>query len=174
MKSDNDIRHMTVHWTRAQPAVGRFVRSFVRNPTEAEDVLQEVALVIVDRYDSYDFQQPFIGWALGIARRVVWSHLRKKYRNQDLVLTDAVDKVAAAFEQLDPHAQRMKDALSLCIQKVQGTGRDALRLRYEEGFELEQIGAKLGKTANSIGVLLHRVRTTLRECVQRQLSTEQA
>lgn len=174
MTDNQHIKRMTVDWTRAEPSVERFVRSFIRDSAEAEDVLQEVALVIVDRYSSYDATQPFIGWALGIARRVVWTHLRHTYRDRDLILTDAIDHVASAFEKLDPHVQDMKDALAHCVGKVRGQGRRALLLRYEEGLELKQIADRLGKSASSIGVLLYRVRSALRECTTRRLTAEKA
>lgn len=174
MTNSENIRQMTVDWTQAEPSVGRFVCSFIRDSAEAEDVLQEVALVIVDRYSSYDSMQPFIGWALGIARRVVWTHLRNKYRDRDLIREDAIDQVSAAFERLDPHVQDMKDALAHCVRKVGGEGRRVLLLRYEEGLELKQIAERLGKSANNIGVLLYRVRSALRGCIDRRLSSEKA
>ena len=172
MTDNQHIKRMTADWTRAEPSVGRFVRSFIRDSTEAEDVLQEVALVIVDRYSSYDSTQPFIGWALGISRRIVWTHLRNKYRDRDLIRKDAIDQVSAAFERLDPHAQHMKDALAHCVKNVGGKGRRVLLLRYEEGLELKQIAERMGKSANNIGVLLYRVRSALRECIDRRLSAE--
>jgi RNA polymerase sigma-70 factor (ECF subfamily) len=171
MANNQHIKRMTADWVRAEPSVGRFVRSFIRDSTEAEDVLQEVALVIVDRYSSYDATQPFIAWALGISRRVVWNHLRNKYRGQDQVLQDAIDYVSSAFVGIDPHVQDMKDALAHCVEKVSGESRRALLLRYEEGLELKQIAERLRKSSSSIGVLLHRVRSALRECMKRRLST---
>ena len=172
MTDNQHIKRMTADWTRAEPSVGRFVRSFIRDSTEAEDVLQEVALVIVDRYSSYDSTQPFIGWALGISRRVVWAHLRSSYRVRDQELKDAIDQVSSAFEKLDPHVQDMKDALAHCVEKVSGEGRRALLLRYEEGLELKQIAERLRKSASAISVLLYRVRSALRECIDRRLSVE--
>lgn len=174
MTHNQNIKRMTVDWTRAEPSIGRFVRSFIRDSAEAEDVLQEVAVVIVDRYCSYDSTQPFIGWALGIARRVVWTHVRNKYRDRDMKLNDAINHVSRAFERLDPHVQDMKDALAHCVEKVGGEGRRVLLLRYEEGLELKQIAEHLGKSANNIGVLLYRVRSALRECIDRRLSTGEA
>jgi len=174
MTDNQHIKRMTTDWTRAEPSVGRFVRSFIRDSTEAEDVLQEVALVIVDRYSSYDSTQPFIGWALGISRRVVWTHLRNKYRDRDQVLQDAIDHVSSAFERLDPRVQDMKEALIHCLEKVSGGGRRALLLRYEEGLELKQIACRLGKSASAVSVLLYRVRSALRECIDRRLSAEKA
>jgi len=174
MTDNHQIKRMTADWTRAEPSVGRFVRSFIRNCTEAEDVLQEIALVIVDRYSSYDSTQPFIGWALGISRRVVWTHLRNSYRVTDQELKDAIDQVSIAFEKLDPHVQDMKDALAHCVEKVSGEGRRVLLLRYEEGLELKQIAERLRKSASAISALLHRVRSALRECIDRRLSAEKA
>ena len=174
MTDNQHIKRMTVDWTRAEPSVERFVRSFIRDSVEAEDVLQEVALVIVDRYSSYDSTQPFIGWALGIARRVVWTHLRHTYRDRDLICKDAIDHVSSAFEKLDPHVQDMKDALGHCVEKVSGERRRALLLRYEEGLELKHIADRLGKSASATSVLLYRVRSALRECINRRLTAEKA
>jgi len=174
MTDRQNIKQMTVDWTRAEPSIDRFVHSFIRDSVEAEDVLQEVALVIVDRYSSYDSTQPFLGWALGIARRVVWAHLRKKYRDRDLILNDATTHVSGAFEKLDSQVQDMKDALAHCMGKVGGEGRQALLLRYEEGLELKQIAHRLGKSVTAAGVLLYRVRCALRECIDRRLRAETA
>ena len=172
MEHQDALRRLTIDWTRAQTSVGRFIRSFVRDRGEAEDILQQVALVIVDRYETYDPDRPFLGWALGVARRVVWTHLREKYRDREVQITAAIEQVAEAFERLDPHAEPMKDALAGCVGKVRGHGRQALLLRYVEGLELKQIGERLGKSPSHVGVLLHRVRNALRERIQRRLAME--
>jgi hypothetical protein len=52
MQDSNRIQRMAIEWTRAQPSVGRSIRSFVRDRAQAEDLLQEVALVIVDRFEN--------------------------------------------------------------------------------------------------------------------------
>jgi RNA polymerase sigma-70 factor (ECF subfamily) len=172
MQESDTIRRMTIEWTRAQPSVSRFIRSFVRDRAQAEDLLQEVALVIVDRFETYQPERPFIGWALGIARRVVLTHLRATYRDRRVEYSDAVDRVADSFERLEPQAEAMKDSLAQCIGNVHGRSHQALLLRYTEGLELRQIAERLGMTANNVGVLLHRVRTSLRECVERKLRQE--
>lgn len=172
MQDSDAIQRMTIEWTRAQPSVGRFIRSFVRDRAQAEDLLQEVALVIVDRFETYEPDRPFVGWALGIARRVVLTHLRKVYRDRQVEFSDAVEQAADAFQRLDPQTEAMKDSLAHCIGNVRGRSRQALLLRYTEGLELKQIAERLGMTAGNVGVLLHRVRTSLRECVERRLRLE--
>ena len=68
----------------------------------------------------------------------------------------------------------MKDAPAHCIEKVSGEGRRALLLRYEEGLGLKKIAECLRKSASAISVLLYRVRSALRECIDRRLSAEKA
>ena len=171
--SDSDfIQRMTIEWTRTQPSVGRFVCSFLRDRAEADDVLQEVALVIVEKFDDWDPERPFVAWALGIARRVVLTHLRARYRSSKVELSDAVDLVAASYEKLEPQAELMKDSLADCLGQVRGQSRQVLALRYTDGLELNQIAEQLGMTASNVGVLLHRVRAALRKCVDQRLKSE--
>ena len=172
MQDSDAIKRMTIQWTRAQPSVGRFIRGFVRDRAEADDVLQEVALVVVDRFETYDDSRPFIAWALGIARKVVLSHLRTAYRDRKVEFSDAVNHVADAFERLEPQSEAMKDSLADCIESVRGRSRRALALRYTEGLELKHVAERMGMTPSNVGVLLHRVRAGLRDCIQRRMETE--
>ena len=172
MSNSDSVKRMTIEWTRAQPSVGRFVGSFLRDRAEAADVLQEIALVIVEKFEQWDPEQPFVGWALGIARRVVLAHLREKYRDRRVEFSDAIDQVALSFERLEPQAELMKDSLADCLGQVRGQSRQVLSLRYTDGLELKQIAGQLGMTASNVGVMLHRVRAALRKCVDQKLKAE--
>lgn len=171
MDDSEAIKRLTVEWTKAQPAVARFVRSFVRHQADADDVLQEVALTIVDRFESYDPSRPFIGWALGVARNLVKAHFRKQLRRPANVDDEtAVDRVAAAFEVLQPELEDMKEALSECIERVPAAERRILSMQYEEELKPAAIAEKVGKTPNHVAVLLHRVRVELRKCVEGKMT----
>ena len=172
MDSSDVVQQMTIEWTRAQPSVRRFVSSFLRDRAAVDDVLQEVALVVVEKFEDWDPQRPFAGWALGIARRVVLAHLRRKYRECNIEFSDAIDQVALSFERLEPQAELMKDSLADCLRQVGGRSHQVLSLRYTEGLELKQVAERLGMTASNVGVMLHRVRAALRECVDNKLKAE--
>ena len=169
MSDSDSVQQMTIEWTRAQSSVARFVSSFLHDRGEADDALQEVALVIVERFEDWDPKRPFVGWALGIARRVVMTHLRLKYRDRQIQFSDAVDHVAESFQRLEPQTELMKDSLSDCLGRVRGHSRQVLSLRYTEGLELTQIAERLTMTAGNVGVLLYRARVTLRKCIDGRL-----
>ncbi|MEM0969593.1 MAG: sigma-70 family RNA polymerase sigma factor [Verrucomicrobiota bacterium] len=171
-KSETAIRDLTREWTRAQPAVGRFVRSFVRNRADADDLLQEVALTIVEKFDKYDPSRPFIGWALGIARNVVKAHFRKQLRTPTASAEEGVvDQVANAFEALQPEMEDMKEALSRCIEGVRSEDRALLAMQYEEALKPAAIADRVGKSPNHVAVVMHRIRLGLKQCVERKLRT---
>ena len=173
MDNSEAFRHLTVEWTKAQPAVARFVRSFVRNQSDAEDVLQEVALTIVDRFESYDVSRPFLGWAMGVARNLVKAHFRKQLRRPVTPSDEAaVDLVAEAFEELQPELEERKEALVECLRKVPSEERRMLAMQYKENLKPVAIAETIGKTANHVAVVMHRLRVGLRQCVERRMKSQ--
>jgi RNA polymerase sigma-70 factor, ECF subfamily len=171
MDDTEAIKNLTLEWTKAQPAVSRFIRSFVRNRADAEDLIQEVALTLVDRYESYDSARPFSPWAFGIARNLVKAHFRKQLKQLPGTEDEtAVDRVADAFETLRPQLEDMKEALAVCMQKLPATDRSLLALHYDEEMKPNAIAEQLGKSANHVAVQLYRMRKNLRRCVERSLN----
>jgi len=147
------------------------VGSFVLNRADAEDVLQEVALTLVDRFESYDPSRPFIAWSLGVARKVIKAHFRKQLRRPLTSENDtAVDRVASAFETLHPQVEDMKEALSECIQRLSTADKQMLAMQYEDELKPAAIADRIGKSPNHVAVLLHRLRTGLRQCMERRLT----
>ena len=53
-------------WTQHQPTVGAYVLAMIPNFHQSEDVLQQVAVVLVREFDKYDTSRPFLPWALGL------------------------------------------------------------------------------------------------------------
>ena len=67
---DPATRQAFAQWTLAQPAVSAFVHAWVQDRAERDDVLQEVAVAVLESYEAYDPSRPFLPWALGIARHL--------------------------------------------------------------------------------------------------------
>jgi RNA polymerase sigma-70 factor (ECF subfamily) len=169
MDEADTIKHIALEWTRVQPSVNRFVRSFIRSRSDAEDVLQDVALRVLESADRYDRARPFIGWALGIARNAVTNHLRRRYRDKHIFDSEAMDRIANAYEQVDERVDDMKDALEQCVGAVAGRNRSLLQLRYCDGLAIKRVAEQLGISVNSATVALHRLRDSLRTCVTARL-----
>src|SRR5262245_32939751 len=61
-------------------AMLRFILPLVGNLDDAQDVLQETASALWQKFDRYDPQQPFLAWAKQFARNEVLMHHRRRRR----------------------------------------------------------------------------------------------
>ena len=51
---DKQTEQAMRHWTLAQPAVAAFVASQIHNVRQRDDILQEVAVAILQNYERFD------------------------------------------------------------------------------------------------------------------------
>jgi RNA polymerase sigma-70 factor (ECF subfamily) len=59
-----------------------------------------------------------------------------------------------------------------CLKKLKAPDRELVRRRYAPGSSGKSVAEVLDRPANSVYQSLGRIRRTLLECVNRQLSTE--
>jgi RNA polymerase sigma-70 factor (ECF subfamily) len=156
-------------WTWVQPVVAAFIRGLVPRHHDAEDVLQSTAVALVHRYADYDPSRPFVAFAIGVARFEVLRFRRKTGRQRATFDTDAVEAVAAAFEEVAPVVGEVQSALWQCVERLQGRVREVFALHYVEGLEPGEIAVRVGRPASAVSVALHRGRTAVRDCLERRL-----
>ena len=168
----DDSERFTLHWTAAQPAVGSYIGSLVPDFQEAEDLLQDVAIVLLRKFDQYDERRPFVAWALGVAKFEILSSRRRHARSFLTVESELVDTVTAAYTDLAPELDRRASALRECLRAVQARAAEWIRLRYEEALKPGEIASRFGLEAPAVRMALSRTRAFLRDCVERKLKSE--
>ncbi len=89
----NDSEQLTVEWTKAQPVVAAYISSLVPDFHDAEDILHQVAVTLVQKFDQYDRQRPFVAWAIGIAKYEVLKHRRKIATDKHVFGNDLVEQI---------------------------------------------------------------------------------
>lgn len=165
---DDAARRATRLWTLAQPTISAFLASVVRDFRDRDDVLQETAVAVIESFDRYDPARSFVGWALGIARNQVGLYLRRRGRNTIVFDTDAVERIAAAFESVAHDELRRLDHLRDCLQGLEGRSRRICDLRYRDDLKPAAIAQAVGMSANAVAQTLHRIREQLRQCIERK------
>ncbi len=149
-----------------------FIFASVRNHPDTEDILQIVALVVVESADQLKSEDGFFPWAREIARRRVLSHRRKNKREQPLdpsviqALADAVD-----FVESQASTEVRSQALITCLDSLPLKGKQLLLDRYN-GISAEAIAEKTKSTVHSIYAKIKRMKLVLKDCVQRRLNLE--
>ena len=173
MTEIRNTEEMTLYWTHSQPIVGAYISSAIPSFEDANDVLQSVALAIVRSYHNYNKQTPFTAWAIGVARNEVLHYYRKTGRDRHVFDDDLVKQIADVYQQKSNELPEIKNALELCMSKLQGRWRQVIDFRYLRGMDARRIGQAFGISQNAVFALLHRIRHSLRECILKTVNYEQ-
>ena len=163
---DDSTRRAMRLWSLAQPAVSAFITTVVRDFADRDDVLQEVAVAVLESFASYDDSRPFTPWAIGVARNQAGLFLRRRRRDRHTFDSDAVAAVAAAFAGITADDVRPLDHLRDCLRGLDEKSRRLCELRYRDDLKPAAIAASLAMSANAVSKALQRIRDQLRSCVE--------
>ncbi len=164
-------RELNVLWTNAHTVVSGYIRSMVIDFHLAEDVLQETAATVAEKFDTYDRSRPFLPWALGIAKNKILHALRTSSRDRLVFDENIVTQLSVTYAELQPDASDMQIALERCVERVQGRSKKLLEMRYVREQTAGAIAAATGMAVGAVTVSLHRIRKALSECMEQQLAT---
>ncbi|MFM7926234.1 MAG: sigma factor, partial [Pirellula sp.] len=56
------MRNALRQWTVVQPIVSSFVSAMLRDYSARDDLMQDIAIAILESHDRYDPSQPFAAW----------------------------------------------------------------------------------------------------------------
>jgi RNA polymerase sigma-70 factor (ECF subfamily) len=151
-----------------------FIHALLPDPHAAEDLFQEVSLVVVQKAGDFEDGTDFPAWSRSILRNKVREHLRARRGVQvDESLLEELDRDFRAVEE-GRDADGRREALRRCLGELPDRARRALVLRYDEGLAPAEIGDRLGQTRPAVNSLLQRAREALRDCVERGLAAGDA
>lgn len=141
-----------------------------------EDVLQEVALAVVEDLPRVRSGSALRSWLLGIASHKVFDHLRRRRRDR---LSLEGDLGAVVFEHLvdeegtlDRLLERAREEqvaayVRRTLDRLKPHQREAVRLVYFEGLTMEAAGAQLKLRPDAVASLLYRARRTFGKLIER-------
>lgn len=164
-----DPAEFTQYWMQSRHMVGAFVRSMVRDEHQAEDVLQQVAIAAATNFDQYDRDREFAHWLIGIAKRRIAQHFREHQRDRHTFDHALLDQIVDAYVHVADELPDRTLALQKCIKKLNPRGQDIVDMRYQQNLKPKQIASRVGTSPTAITSLLHRIRQTLSDCIDRQL-----
>jgi RNA polymerase sigma-70 factor (ECF subfamily) len=147
-------------------AIRSFILSLVPDFDLADDILQEVFVVVTERADTFEIGTNFVAWARQIARNKLMS-AQQKYRSSAQILSS--DTIEALVVQMpDEDESDQVDVLRDCLGKLAPRAEQVTRMRYHEHRKPAEIAREIGWTAAAVYVALSRARTFLRHCVEEQ------
>jgi RNA polymerase sigma-70 factor (ECF subfamily) len=136
--------------------------------------MQEVCVVLWEKFHTLSESQDFRAWAFGVARFEVLAWLRDKGRDRLVLKGEVVLKIAEESAQDDPRLERQREALEQCMAKVPPEQRELLMQAYQRDVPVQQVARASGRSVPGFYQWLHRMRRTLLDCARRALAQEAA
>ena len=132
------------------PALYRFCLMQMKNPADAEDVLQDVFVKRLYQAPKFKSLEHERSWLYRVALNLCRDEWRRK-RRSELPLAEGVF--------LPPEELSLLDQVSNLPEKQ----RTALHLHYYQGYGLQEIARLLGVTVPTVKMRLKRGREALRK-----------
>jgi RNA polymerase sigma-70 factor (ECF subfamily) len=165
---DAFLRHYVAH----EPAIRIFVRMLVPSQSDADDVMQEVAIVLWRKFAEYDERRDFRGWAFGVAKMKVLAWQRDRSRERHVFMEDLTETLAREAESGAERLAAQREALLACIEQLPQDQKRFLDIAYAGKRRIHTIASVLGQSIEATYKRLHRLRLVLINCTRARLDQE--
>ncbi len=152
---------------RYHGALGRMLHAMVRNPQDAEDLLQETFLRAYRYLHRFDPDRPFGPWLMCIGANLARNHLRRLRSRPEVSLEDGGEEGERAFEGswlADPRGAQELDHRELlartrtALARLPEDLRAVLEMRLLGEMSYKEIAAALGIPIGTVMSRLNRAR----------------
>jgi len=143
--------------------------AIVGNRADADDVIQEVCIVLWKKYDEFERGTDFRKWACSVAFHVARAFVRK-HRKQSLSLSE---QALARIEQIRGGGSELfelrREVLHDCLEKLSERDQQFLCDCYGSPISQVEFARSQGLSVETVYTRIKRIRTRLIDCVNRTL-----
>lgn len=152
----------------AQPRLRTYLRMLIYNPTDVNDLMQEVATIGWKKFNSFDKSRSFDAWLLGIARICVFEYIRDQQKRASPLTDEVIELLEAEAEDASASAPLLLDALDACLGKLATDDYRLVRARFEKAQTKRGVSKLLNLGESTVSRSLNRIYAQLLLCIKRQ------
>lgn len=159
--------------TEIQLPLQLYVRTLLPGDSGAKDVAQQVNAAVWRKRDEFTLGTNFKAWVFAVARFEVLSYRKKQARDSRLVFSDELEQtISDEMTDSTPALEEQFEALNHCLHQLRTSDRELIMHRYASKGTLSDFAETSGRSIGGLKVTLHRLRTALLACIERQLAAE--
>lgn len=152
----------------AQPRLRAYARMMIYNPSDVNDILQEVAAICWQKYEQYDPARSFDAWAMGVARNCVFEYLRDHGRRASPLNQEAINLLESEAAHASASTSELEIALEACLRKLSAEDHRLIRTRFEQSETNRGVSKLLGISEATVSRTLNRIYAQLLLCIKQQ------
>ena len=152
---------------RSEREIFRYVAALVPHVADVEDIVQQTALALWEKFDSYDPDQPFTPWACRFALNKTKQWIERRQRWQALLEGGLAEELARRREELRPEIETRLKHLEGCLGKLPAEQRSIVEGYYYRREGIEKLAEQSGRTVAATYKTLQRIRQALQVCIEK-------
>jgi len=155
-----DMEAFTGLYEALKRPLTRYLWTFVRNQTVAEDLLQDTFLQIHRARRTYTPPRPVRPWIYAITRHVALMHLRTMRRRKEHLPSEDLPEIP-----VPPEIDRLADEATVrrLLGDLPRAAQEVLILHHLLGMSFEEVGRIIGVAPGTAKVRAHRAIKKIRE-----------
>ncbi len=155
--------------TSEQDKLRAYTWQIARDDHVVEEVLQDMAVVALQKCAQIENGQHFPAWARRTCRNLAMAAIRKKSHRPFLLSNAVLDLLESRWETLDgTGASDLIAALRKCVDRLTPHARQVLANRYAEGLPCGEVAQRMGVKVDTVYMSLMRIHRQLEECINRE------
>ncbi|MDO5582157.1 MAG: sigma-70 family RNA polymerase sigma factor [Planctomycetia bacterium] len=142
------------------------------SPDLLGDIVNDVFIYFVERADRWDYRRDLTPLLRKITRHIALRHWREHLKNLPGALGEVFEFLREAKESESDRLENLEEemaALDLCLIKLPAKYRQLIEAHYFGKIKLVEIAKEQDIKIGTLKKTMCRVRSTLRECVERSL-----
>ncbi len=150
-----------------------FIYALVQHHADAEDIYQQVTIVLWEKFEQFELGTNFQAWAFKVAHLTALDFMKRRRRNAILFSNEVLEAIATTYNgQKSWGNERTTDALASCLGKLSDRDRDLVHRCYSDGSRFASIAKEENRSIDAIYQAISRIRKNLYLCVQKTLAKE--
>ncbi|HEY4187352.1 MAG TPA: sigma-70 family RNA polymerase sigma factor [Polyangia bacterium] len=179
---DKDFEAFEVLIERYQDKVYRLAFRFVRNETEAKEIVQETLLSVWRKLDSFKGDAQFSSWLYRVTANAALMRLRSQRRHPEVSTEELepgfLDNRGPAYGQVtspgenwarrpddELQSEELRGEMQRAIDALPEIYRTVFLIRDVDGFSTEETAEALAISVPTVKTRLHRARIALRQAI---------
>ena len=147
-------------------ALVRFALGYVKDPTIAEDVMEDTFAALYMKAPRLRDEQRLRAYLYRIARNKCMDYLRN--HRDDVPLEDVENVLFCCDAEADVEVRERNRQLYLCMQGLPEQYREVLQLMYFDGFDLTRTAKIMGRNPKQVYNLHTRAKNALKKLLQKE------
>lgn len=144
-----------------------YIGAIVRDHHIAEDVLQEVSMLAMQKAEQIKDADTLIPWLRVAARYRALKAVEKRNKRPALMDGELLDLMESHWQEVDRLSmQEVSQALHDCIAKLAPQSKKLVELRYGVGLGVRDIASQLNRKADTLYKNFTRIHAGLAQCMR--------